>query len=330
LWSACWFSNGDASYYNQHRWRSIYPSYELADDIFLADSPLYNADITIPAYLNMLKSLNVDQNTFLIDGSGNDVYMGYVYAKKDTLFKHLSWGDKFIWSKFEGIDINPKINYILKTVQMFPIERLFSGSRLTYNSANTILGTKVNIKNFIQKLSNKYNSLQSNDAKNFYKGRVFDTVSINPKAKMISDYMNIEYSLPFCDENIIDYYFNMKNEDKFSIKEGKNKVGLRKLIHKELGDFEYVKNKGSFRFNIEDFISSNLDKIKNDIYKMNDKLPGLKKVADDLISKCKNYVFAYELYTLWVTIEWLNNREDEQLKYLTTECKSDYKLEINL
>jgi len=293
---------------------------------FLKKSPSFNADITIPAYINMLNSVNIDKDTFLIDGSGNDVYMGYVDAKKDILLRSLSFG-KYIWSKTEAINISPKINYMLKTFQMYPMERLFSGSRLAYSSIKTIFGD-VEIKPFIDTLVKKYDSLQRNDAKNFYKGRVFDTVSINTKAKMIADYYSIDYSLPFCDKHIIDYYFNLPDDKKFDKINYKNKLGLRSLINKELGEYEYVKNKGSFRFNINDFIKVNLPNMQKDIKKAIKILPNIKEISNFLIKNSDNYVYAYELYTLWVTVEWLNNRGKEELDF--NNSQNPYSLIIRL
>ena len=72
-----------------------------------------------------------------------------------------------------------------------------------------------------------------------------------------------------------------------------------------MGDAYYLRNKGSFRFDVVRFVDVNRSAIRAQIDEARPLLRDLDRLLEFLMARRSNYVHAYELVTLFMVCAWL-------------------------
>ena len=99
---------------------------------FAERSPSICADMALLAYLRILDCCGVDGGA-VIDGLGNDAYMGYVLPRADRWLAGVALARRLpaLWGRFEPPDLGARAAYLVKSALMYPAERSLAGSRLS-------------------------------------------------------------------------------------------------------------------------------------------------------------------------------------------------------
>ncbi|WP_088104320.1 asparagine synthase-related protein [Halalkalibacter urbisdiaboli] len=296
---------------------------------FCEKSPIINADYAFIPYIFSLQSVNA-VDSVIIDGMGNDIYMGHIPPKIETYLKKVSVA-KFLPvlpKIFEVPPVGDKGTYLLKSMLMQPTERVNSGSHVAHSKVLSLFPQKTYYDSFFETLYKKYKHLNEVDLRAYVRGRLFDNASCMEKGRIAAESMSSKTIFPFTDEKLIDYYFNLRQDLRYNIEERVNKVSLRKMINKEMSNgLRYLNEKGSFRFNVMKFIDINKEKIFNEIKNADNIVPGIYKVFTFYWKRKNNYVFNGALHHLIVLSLWLNRRETETIFDLQQDYP-DFEIDI--
>lgn len=293
-----------------------------------------NIDFAFIPYLYSLHVANIEPDSEVIDGMGNDVYVGHIHSSIEKKLKNMSLA-KIIPSLHNitnGPFISEKMSYIIKSLCMLPSERSLSGSRMSFQDINQIFNSyPTKVQSYFQKIEKIYDIYDEVDNRSFIRGRLLDFAAGMEKAKAASMYFQSTTIFPYCNEELADYYFNLPIENKYDLSKYKNKLLLRNLLHKHFKNYDkYLMEKGSFRFDVATFMKKNKNKIALEIKEASSIYPALENIYNKYTKHLDNYVYASMTYQLFVFSAWLNRRNIENKEYLgqTKKYEQEYTLVI--
>jgi asparagine synthetase B (glutamine-hydrolysing) len=198
----------------------------LTQEVFfeaIENSRFFCTDLTYPEYYELIKQAR-QWSDIILDGSGNDMYIGYVPAKNDFYRFFLK---KFLPKKLKRFcaDIDPRFKFLSK--EQFTLN--------LFNHLPDINDVKVD-----PLLKEKYVShAQHQEAQfkdfSFYdlrvntRGRYLDNFQIYPKVLACTD-GKIDIRLPFTDFDLASYIHGIKMNQKWGA--GKNKIIFREYMSK--------------------------------------------------------------------------------------------------
>lgn len=280
--------------------------------------------INITADFSMLPYIAVNKYFFkpgslVIDGLGNDLYMGYVSNKLERRIMKCSLGafNRLEPSKFTSSEL---INYGLSSLFMKPYERLFPGTKLSVCEFEGF--TK---RRFLDKDSAYFNSLykvlDKDDFRVGVRSRLCDSSMFQMKAELTTNSFGNEIYFPFSNCDLVNYYFNLPLEHRYDKANGVNKKLLRDMLQSEVPIDDFFKVKSGFRYDMQEFIKTNMARVKQQIISC-DLLDS--KYAHDWFDKhfdkgLVNYTSACKAYVLLVLSTWRSNNTMEVVDWHVAE-----------
>jgi asparagine synthase (glutamine-hydrolysing) len=210
----------------------------------------------------------------IIDGMGNDIYMGHIPPKRESrlikaveilpLWRFGLWGRNPLW-RFE----TPySVDYLLDSLLMSPAERRFSGVKLSQGQINALgINTDV-VKEFLITIENQVKSFREYDKRAFQRGVYFDELAACHKTVSAAESFSMKVVFPFVSRELAETYLDFELDDRFDWKARKNKGVLRFLLKSmakkyNVTDTSFNSEKGSFRVGDIDFMQYVEDKIDN-------------------------------------------------------------------
>jgi len=309
----------------QHETVDADPEAEFRDFISFCDrSPTITGDTCLIPYIRCL-SKHAASSDLVFDGLGNDTYMGYITLSLERRLKAISVA-RFLpslWGRFEGANFGAKASYLLKSALMYPSERVFAGSPLSRYVIRDMIPVESRWDTMLPFLYREYRNLPEVDFRAYIRGRLADTACFMAKGRMSASAMSCRLVFPYCDQDLIDYYFNLPAANRYDATGGINKVGLRELISAEVGDFQYLSEKGSMRYDILSFIDANQQGIRDEILGASNLLHNVEKWMKFYMARRHNYVFAFCIQRLFFLSAWLNRRPAATLaSFNTSDCET--------
>lgn len=255
---------------------------------------------TIP-YLFCANSFN-HKVTQIIDGMGNDIYLGHILNKKSKL--------KNILNNIGTVLPKKTINYS----RVSYLRYFFRPKQLKFLPSNYFNYDELNLfYNFNYDLNWLENVFLIPDKKlelMYYKalsrGVHYDFGVAMEKNRFVCAGLSANPIFPWTNKKIANYLFNLKSENKF-IKEI-NKVCMRSYLNNKINYESYNIPKTGFGFESDKFIFQNKKEIYNNVLEckyFNKKI--LEKTLDKnllLLKKDKRYGSA--LIGLYIVSKWLN------------------------
>jgi hypothetical protein len=275
-----------------------------------------SCDHTITAYNYVMDSCLVN-NMNILDGGGNDSYMGYLLTKKEIKQSNFSMSKyiSLIWGKGEGLGQSEKWTNIQRKVMGFPSEILFPVGGLSVTAIEDLTSHDQIIIDLIQDVGTYFNHLHPVDYKGYVRGRLYDSCCIGEKVRTSVAGHNSHLVQPYCDNEFIDYYFNLSNDVKFTydLRNDKyiNKKPLRRASEFNVpGNFlQYVsKDKGYFKFDPVEFVETNIEDIEKEILLSNLYFSNVNKWWKIYKDRRMNIYYSYQIYNLFCICAWLNRR----------------------
>lgn len=130
------------------------------------------------------------------------------------------------------------------------------------------------------------------------------------KQKLAAGAIGMGSSLPWCDDDLAEYYFNLPERDKFDLDTGKNKLLLRKMLLKFLDYDADAIGKHYFVFDGAEFISHNMEFVRSEIDASplwdRDGLGMIHKWLDQIDSRD---MLHHALLTVFMISGWSNHSE---------------------
>lgn len=283
----------------------------------LKKSPLLAADFATPAYVRaVVEARKMFDFDAVIDGMGNDIYMGHVPAKLETNLQKLSLAKRFssLWGRFNAITGNDKISYGLQSLQMLPVERCFSGSRLSFSAIQKIGLPIIEAKKYIKDLNSMYSNYDIYDGRSLTRGVLYDNLCCCEKGRAAALYQNVDIVFPFCNDAFSSYYWSLEQKSKFDPDNRINKVSLRSYLMSEFDFYgisynEYCEKKGSFRYDFPSFVNVNIDEIVKEVKLCDVKFNmNFYEYIDKNRLKLSDYTLQSQIFLIYSMCCWLNGR----------------------
>jgi len=297
----------------EHRLVRTNPEAECADFLDFAErSPSLCADLTLLAYVHSLARVGCDGGVVL-DGLGNDAYMGYVQPKTDAWLAALSLPRRLpgLWGGREVPDLGARGAYLLKSIRMYPAERSLSGSRLAPRTVRELLPVETPFVGYFARLDRKIRALSALEARAYVRGRIYDGCETMPKGRLAALHRGARAVFPYCDPRLIEYVFSLPADARYDLGRRWNKLPLRALLRREVGESRYLQEKGSFRFDVLRFVETNERVIRRELDDARTFFDRWDSRVRFYLRRRRNYVHAYALTTLFMLAAWLNRRPSE-------------------
>lgn len=229
---------------------------------------LPNADFAYVAYLRCAARFSELGVESIVDGMGNDVYVGHVPPKVETTLQCVSFGSllgKSVWGRSLYGGRRYDLKYLAQSLCMHSVERMFSGVRFDLSELKHFGFPTDILWEYLSSLRLATLSDTVPDRRAIVRGLLFDESSACDKGRLAAEAVGLSVRFPFKNESFSDYYFSLQRSDKFDWKARKNKVAIRKYLDqtsRNYGiDLRYNSEKGSFRFDYHTFICGNREKI---------------------------------------------------------------------
>ena len=192
---------------------------------FAERSPAVCADVALFPYLLALEQSGVDRGV-VVDGLGNDGYMGYVEPRRDATLRAFASARRFprIWGRLEPPDAGARLAYLWKTIQMYPAERCLAGSRLAPSTVQRLIPSETPFLRHFESVDRSWRHLSPVDFRSFVRGRIFDGAMTMPKGRLAAASMGARAVYPYCDAELIDYYFHLAPADRYDESTRTNKT----------------------------------------------------------------------------------------------------------
>jgi hypothetical protein len=276
---------------------------------FAERSPAVVADVALVAYLRVLEQAGVSGGVVL-DGLGNDAYMGYVVPRRDAILARLSLARRFpaLWGRFEAPDLGSRGSYLFKSLLMYPAERALAGSRPAPRVVRELIPHETGFDRSFARLDRRLGGLAPIDFRAWVRGRIFDGAMTLPKGRLAAAARGARAVHPWCDRELIDYVFNLERSERYDERSRRNKLALRRLLEAEVGDGPYLRRKGSFRFDVQRFVEVNEGTIREELGAARALLRGVERWGEYYLRRRRNYVHAYAATSLFMIVAWLNRR----------------------
>lgn len=215
-------------------------------------------DLALPSYFYSISSVGHEFDVIL-DGMGNDVYMGHVPPMREKLmgfFGRLLTSTPFIWGIDPFKNLDYKFRYLGQSVTSTSVERMFSGLRFDRKVVDSVYDSAAIYKYF--------KSLERDfvDFSDYYRSRalirglMYDPRCCMEKGRIVAEVKDKDIYFPFATPGVASILSKGRSFEP-AFNHAINKIALRRYIGNRLGSqLKFVhKSKGSFLFDSTDFLN---------------------------------------------------------------------------
>ncbi len=236
-----------------------------------------NVALAYPLYATQIEF----NNTNIIDGSGNDVYMGHIPNQQE--FNRQKTFSKFHRLRLITGKFNSGTRFEIATQTKSEWAGLFG---ITYGDTNHILNNPYNVHSHWKEEDTKRQDWDYLDLRADIWGSVVEFDRVIRKSRNLTDITNSNLILPFTNQKVAQYFSKLPEKYLFDRKEFKNKLILRKIL-KERIDLDSDKlGKMAYEFDFYTILMMMKKEVDNEI--LSCKLwqsKGIEKVLNNLYKK---------------------------------------------
>jgi len=227
---------------------------------FFRNAPLPCADDCQLPYVTAVARAGAADT--VLDGSGNDVYMGHVPSRNDR---------RRAWLRIRG----RRLTGVLETIVPFgtkadqllrdPVDHCFLQGLLRMREVARFYPQAISEGTFRAPLLAAWMRQDVFDFRACVRGRHYDQGSCALKAMVACQAAGKQCLLPWCDADVINYYFNLPRAARFNADMFSNKVLLREMLHREIDYPDHEKGKRYFQFDRIGFFMNNKARVGDEI-----------------------------------------------------------------
>ncbi len=235
----------------------------VGDDVltaFFRNAPLPCADdCQIPYVLAVQQAGAADA---VLDGSGNDVYMGHVPSLNDRRRAQLR-----VRSRWLAGGLAEVIPYATCASQLLcdPVELCFLQGLFRMREVRGFYHLPPTDSGFRTLMEEACRGRDLFDFRAYVRGRHYDQGSCALKAFMVCGASGRQCLLPWCDNDVIAYYFNLPQQARFDKATFINKLLLREMLRCEIAYPDRELGKRYFQFNRVAFYNQNRARVQDEI-----------------------------------------------------------------
>jgi len=271
---------------------------------FFERSPFPTADQAAIPYLIITEETKGEYGS-IIDGGGNDGYMGFL-PSRDTRIKHtFRVRNRAIANIIKNrITHDSPLNYFTRTRAATALpNRMFRNSetREFYPDA-------VDTDAYWQEQGLALSHLEEFDFLAATRTRHSEPSRVHPKVFMAARAHNMTPILPYCDEALADYYFNLPETSRFERSTRTNKLLLRELLEEAVGYESAKVGANHFQFDGASFLLDNRRFVRDEILSCQLWSPDLEPILEQWLQALPQRPFLYHsLLALFMISGWHNH-----------------------
>ncbi len=270
----------------------------------LSRCPVPAVDPAIIPYVAALDG--IEAGALILDGSGNDVYMGSVPGQRDQRKARAArmgeWIPAGIRDRIPG--------YALGSVlEKSPPQACFPTCWFTVREARQILPGAMDCREFWRNETRAHGDLTPADLKTLFRSAHYGHASCMQKARAAAAGNAAFVAFPWSQSDLIDYYFNLPEASRFDLESGTNKILLRRML-RELFRYDDARiGKRVFDFHARSFIDRMWKHLEREVLGCRLWAPGVAGILESYRAAMRRrHVAAFPLAVLYILSIWANLR----------------------
>lgn len=276
----------------------------------VARMPSLTADFAMLSYVDLLAEVVAGGGDGVIDGIGSDFYFGGHTSAKGRLLPRIALDARLPrhLSELPLVRHSFELCFLLGSVQMRPVERIFPGSRFTDAEVRELLGrdhveeSRARLEPFLKEVE----AASSPEEQRAVSMSIACAAGGFAKGIFTANAYGIDVAYPYCDRSLADWvYLCVPREQTLDARTNTNKVMVREHIARRFGQLPYVRRKGSFRFDVRGLARRRFERVHALAKAASDTLPGAVPWLDRNRRRLDNKYFASKFYLLAVVLPWL-------------------------
>ena len=216
---------------------------------------LDNVTLAYPGYALQLPEL---MGSNIIDGMGNDVYIGHIPAEDEFIRQKLSC----LLSKGKFLD-----NYVGSENRLHSLTRMRAEwvglSGFSLKDAKAIYKDTENTAGYWKTVSGISDYF---DFRSFVRGRVIDTEVYMRKVRNFTDAFGGNVVFPWADDKLVRYILSLDPSELYSKKQFKNKIFIRDMMKQKINLNSDTLGKMGFSYSLHKLIKVNFEHVYQEIF----------------------------------------------------------------
>lgn len=272
--------------------------------------PLLTADFALLSYADLATEIGLSGGDGVIDGLGSDSYFGTPIDRRKRILTMMARNLRLprMLSELPFIERNFELCFMLGTMQMNSIERVFPGSRFSDSEVDELFGRPVSkqSRSRLDLFRNEIASAGSPDESRDVAMSICGSAGAFAKGLFTTSALSLQVAYPFCDQALREWVYNrVPQEYKVDPVTKSNKVLVRQHIESRFADLPYVNKKGSFRFNVCGLARQRYEQVHDFATMADDVLPGATRWLENNRRRFDNKYHASKFYLLAVVLPWI-------------------------
>lgn len=271
--------------------------------------PLLTADFALLSYIDLGTQIVGREGDGVIDGLGADSYFGTPMSRRQQWLKRLACNVPVPGrlSEMPVVGHSFEACYLLSTLRMNPIERVFPGSRFSDDEVDELFGERISQRSrsrlglFMDEIGSATSLWEWRDMSTSIAG----SAGAFAKGLYASAALGLQAAYPFCDLTLREWiHREVPRYQKVDPVTKLNKLLIREHIATRFDELPYVRGKGSFRFDLRGLARERFDCVRAFAERSPD-LPGATAWLDRNRHRLDNKFHASKFYLLAIVLPWL-------------------------
>ncbi|UHQ18585.1 asparagine synthase-related protein [Lysobacter sp. KIS68-7] len=272
--------------------------------------PLLTADFALLSYVDLATEIIGRGGDGVIDGLGADSYFGTPMSRQQRMLARLARRMRLPINLAEMpfVERNFELCFLLGTLQMESIERVFPGSRFTDAEVDELFGRPMSQESYkrLDVFREEIATAASQDEWRDISTSIAGSAGAFAKGLYTCSALGMHAAYPFCDVRFREWVYREVPPHQMIDPESRvNKVLVRSHIATRFPELPYVRKKGSFRFDLRGLASSRFDTVHDFAVQARDVLPGAVTWLERNRHRLGNKYHASKFYLLAVVLPWI-------------------------
>ena len=188
----------------------------------------------------------------VLDGSGNDIFVGNLLSRKHWAKFALASGDRRGIARLGSLIPHDSI---FKHVLATKVTAFFPGYYLGPNQVRRLFSASVDMRDHWIAIANSAGQRDIYDFYNFVNPIIDANIAL--KAEEAARSIGAAIAFPWADEALAHYYYHLPEASRFDSRTGKNKILIRQMLREHLANDDILTGKRWFGFQTVEFLRAN-------------------------------------------------------------------------
>ena len=281
--------------------------------------PLLTADFALLSYIDLATTIAAEGGDGVIDGLGSDNYFGLLLGWRHRGLSAMARNLRLpgYVAELPVIGRNFELCYLLSSLQMDPVERVFPGSRFTDIEVDALFGRPVSRESRARLSLFQAELASATSLEEWWAmaSSIAGSAGAVGKGLFTANALSLRVAYPFCDRTLREWvHHELPKELRVDLATMTNKVLIRQHIATRFARLPYVERKGSFRYDLPGLARCRFEQVHAYATEVSDVLPGAVRWLERNRRRLDNKYHASKFYLLAIVLPWIaHHRKDPSL-----------------